>query len=158
DVADGPRDHVRFLVDRRGGACLLDPAEDDLPEPEQVGEVAGQLALGPFQPGGADDEPEPLGGIQLVHDLAQLPPLALVGDLARDAHAVQAGHQDEVAPRDADVGREGGALGADALLDDLHEDLVAAAEDLLDWRLDHAAAAGEPAAAAAAFGLALIAP
>ena len=56
DVADGPRDHVRFLVDRRRGPGLLDPAEDDLPEPEQVGEVAGQLALGALEAGGPDDE------------------------------------------------------------------------------------------------------
>ena len=77
-----------------------------------------------------------------MHDLAELAALALVDDLARDADAVQARHQHQVAAGDADVGGEGRPLGADALLDDLDEHLVAAAEDLLDRRLDHAPARG----------------
>ena len=93
-------------------------------------------------------KPRPLGGLSSCHDLAELAALAFVDDLARDADAVEAGHQDEVSARDADVGREGRPLGADALLDDLDQDLVAAAEDLLDRRLDQAAAAAAPPAAA----------
>ena len=148
DIPDRPDDHVRFLIDRRRCAGLLDAAEDDLPEPQEIGEVAGQLALGPLEPGGPDDEAQSLGGIELEHDLAELAALALVDDLPRDADAIEAGHQHEVAARDADVGREGRALGADALLDDLDEDLVAAAEDLLDRGLERPASATGPAAAA----------
>src|SRR5262249_7557215 len=51
--------------------------------------------------------------------------------------------QHQVAAGDADVGAEGRALRADALLDDLDDDLLAPLEDLLDRRL------GEPAVAAA---------
>ena len=141
DVADGADDHVRFLVDRRRRLGLLDPAQDDLPEPQQVGQVAGQLALGPFEAGGADDEAQALGRIQLVHDLAELAALAFVDDLARDADAVQPRHEHQIAAGDADVGRERRPLGADAFLDDLDQHLVAAAEDLLDRRLEQAAAA-----------------
>ena len=56
------------------------------------------------------------------------------------------GIKHQVAAGDADVGGEGRPLGADAFLDDLDEHLVAAAEDLLDRGLDHAAS---PARAAA---------
>jgi hypothetical protein len=153
----GPRDHVRFLVDRRGGLGPLDPQEDDLPEPEQVGEVAGQLALGALEAGGPDDEAEPLGGVQLVHDLAELATLPLVGDLPRDADPVQAGHQHEVAAGDADVGREGRAFRPDALLDDLDQDLVAPAQALLDRRLDHAATARGAGPRAARLGVVVVA-
>ena len=120
---------------------MLDPPEDHLPEPQQVGQVARELALGSLQAGGPDDEAQALGGIQLVHDLAELAALAFVDDLARDADAVQARHQDEVAAGNADISGKGRALGADALLDDLDEHLVATAEDVLDGGLDHAAAA-----------------
>ena len=141
DVADRPDDHVRFLIDRRRCLGLLDAAEDDLPEPQQVGEVAGQLALGSLESRGPDDEAQALGGIELVHDLAELAALAFVDDLARDADAVEARHEHEVSAGDADVGRQGRPLGADALLDDLDQHLVAAAEDLLDRRLEQAPAA-----------------
>ena len=76
-----------------------------------------------------------------MHDLAELAALAFVDDLARDADAVQPGHEHEVSAGDADVGREGRPLGADAFLDDLDQHLVAAAEDLLDRRFDQPAAA-----------------
>ena len=82
DVADGPGDHVRFLVDRARGPGSLDPPEDHLPEPQQVGQVASQLALGAFQSGGPDDEAQALGRVQLVHDLAELAALAFIDDLA----------------------------------------------------------------------------
>ena len=60
DVADGPRDHVAFLVDLGRRLQLLDAADDDLPEPRQVGEVALQLLLVRVEAGGADDEAEAL--------------------------------------------------------------------------------------------------
>ena len=103
---------------------------------KQVGEIAGQLALGSLEPGGPDDEAQALGRIQLVHDLAKLAALAFVDDLAGHADAVEPGHQHEVSAGDADVGRQGRPLGADAFLDDLHQHLVAAAENFLDRRLD----------------------
>ena len=45
-VADGPRDHVAFLVDLGRRLHLLDAADDHLPEPRQVGQVALQFLLG----------------------------------------------------------------------------------------------------------------
>src|SRR5205807_2960774 len=113
------------------------------------------------QAGGADDEAQPLRRLQLAEDLAQAAALVVVGNLARHADAVQPGHQHEVAAGDADVGAQRRTLGADALLDDLDEDLLAALEEVLDERLGPAEArAGEaPAAARAApVGPAPVAP
>src|SRR5208337_602158 len=104
-----------------------------------VGQVACQLTLGAFQSGSPDDESKALGGVQLVHDLAELAALAFIDDLARNPDAVQAGHQDQVAAWDADVGGEGRSLGSNAFLDHLNQHLVAAAEDFLDRGPDHAA-------------------
>src|SRR5437016_14097639 len=80
----------------------------------------------------------------------------LVVDLARDADAIEPGHEDQVAPGNADVGAQGRSLGADAFLDDLDEHFLAALEDVLDERLGpaetgtSAAAAGTEAGPAAA--------
>src|SRR5262249_4307498 len=59
-VADGPRDHVAFLVDLRRRLELLDASDDDLPEARQVRQVALQLLLVLVHAGGADDEAEAL--------------------------------------------------------------------------------------------------
>src|SRR5208337_3589461 len=112
-----------------------------------VGQVACQLTLGAFQSGSPDDESKALGGVQLVHDLAELAALAFIDDLARNPDAVQAGHQDQVAAWDADVGGEGRSLGSNAFLDHLNQHLVAAAEDFLDRGLDHAASPTRAASA-----------
>ena len=106
DVADGADDHVAFLVDVHGGGHFLDPPHDDLPQAEEIGQVAGELALGAVGPGRADDEPYALGRVELEHDVAEAAADVLVLDLPRDADAAQGGHEHQVAARDADVGRE----------------------------------------------------
>src|SRR5262249_56977316 len=93
---------------------------------------------------GADDEAQALGRLEVGEDLAQAAALLLVADLARDADAVEAGHQHQVAACYADVGAQGRPLGAQALLDDLDDHLLAAAEDVLDERLGAAGAAAAP--------------
>ena len=103
-VADGPRDHVAFLIDFRRPFELADAAHDYLPEARQIGEVALQLFLGLIDARGADDEAEPLGRLELVENLAQAAALLVVGDLARDADPVQAGHENQVAAGDTDIG------------------------------------------------------
>ena len=99
-------------------------------------------------------KPMPFGG-ELVEHVARAA-LLFVVDLAGDADAVEAGHQDEVTAGDADVGGQRRALGADAFLDDLHKHFLAAPEDVLDERLGPAEAIASgvaplrPAAAPAA--------
>src|SRR5262249_51645039 len=89
-----------------------------------------------------------------VEDLAQAAALLVVGDLARHADAVEAGHQHQVTAGDADVGAQGRPLGADAFLDHLDDHLLPATENILDERLGPArartAAAHAPAVAPAA--------
>ena len=81
-------------------------------------------------------KPRPFGGFSSQQDVAQPAAGVVVFDLARHADAAQRRHQHQVAAGDADVGGERRALGADAFLDDLDEHFVAAAEDVLDRRLD----------------------
>ena len=65
--------------------------------------------------------------------------VALVVDLLGDAHAAQRRHEHQVPAGDRDVGGERRPLGAEALLDDLHEHLVAAAEDGITAERDDSA-------------------
>src|SRR5262249_4781846 len=93
-----------------------------------------------------------LGRLELVEDLAEPAARLLVDDLAGDADTVEPRHEHEVAAGDADIGAQGGALGADAFLDHLDEDFLAAAKDVLNERLGTAGAgrAERPAATRAA--------
>ena len=87
-------------------------------------------------------KPRPLGGLSSSMMSRSLQADVFVLDFPRDADAAQRRHQDQVAAGNADVGRERGALGADAFLGHLDEHLVAAAEDVLNGRLDARADAG----------------
>ena len=102
------------------------------PEPLEVGQVALELELAAVHPRGADDEPEALGELELVEDVAHGAALLLVLDLAGDAHAVHLGHHHQEASGDGEVAGEGGALGSHALLEHLDDHLVAEPEALLD--------------------------
>ena len=124
-----------------GRWLLLDAPDDDLPEPQQVGQVAGEFAFGAVAAGGADDEAHALGRVEFEHDVAQRRRSSSSSIFRETPTRPKAGHQHQVAAGDADVGRERRALGADAFLDDLHEHFVAAAEDFLDGRLESRPAA-----------------
>src|SRR5207248_2580858 len=64
----------------------------------------------------------------------QAPALLLVLDLLADAHLAHARHHHEDPAGDGQVRAERRPLGADAFLDDLHDDLIAAPEAALDRR------------------------
>ena len=110
DVADRADDHVAFFVDVDRRRVLLDPADDHLPQPQQVGQVAREFLLGAVDAGGADDEAEALGRIELAQDVAEAAAVFVVFDLARDADAAERRHQHEVAAGDADVGARASGL------------------------------------------------
>ena len=132
DVANRADDHVAFFVDVDRAGCFLDAADDDLPQPQQVGEIAREFFLGAVGAGGADDEADAFGRIELAEDIAQAAAVFVAFDFARDADAAEGRHEDQVAAGDADVGGEGRAFGAHAFFDDLDEDFVAALEDVLN--------------------------
>ncbi len=79
-----------------------------------------------LEAGRAEDEAEALGQVERVEHLAHLAPLLLVLDLAGDADAVHVGHHHDQPAGDGEVARERRPLRADALLEHLHQHLVAA--------------------------------
>ena len=77
-------------------------------------------------PHGADDEAPGLAfGQQLLQLVAQQLPLGLVLDPLRDADVGILGKIDDQPPGDRDLGRKPRALGADRVLDHLHEQRLA---------------------------------
>ena len=133
-VADGADQEVALRVERAGRARGVRAAFHGLPEALEVDGVALQLGLGAVEAGRAQDEAEALRQLEAVEDAAHLAALVLVVHLAADADLVHLRHHHEEAPRDGDVAREGRALGADAFLEHLHDDLLAALERFLDGR------------------------
>src|SRR5690606_13528877 len=133
DIADRPDDHVAFLVDDGRRALLADAAHHHFPQPHQVGKVAFQFLGRTIHARRADDEADVVRTIKLEHGVAKLLAHVFVDDLSGNADAFQTRHQDQVASRDADIGAKGRALIADAFLDHLHQDFLAAFEHFLNW-------------------------
>ena len=73
-----------------------------------------------------------MAGAQLLQDPLEPLPLVAVGDLARDADVVEPRHEDEVAARQAEPPGDLRSLGADRLLDHLHENLLALLQVVVD--------------------------
>ena len=100
-------------------------------------EIADDVFLGSAAGGGADDDAagEPVGLAELAHDAAQ--PAALLArlDFARHADVIDRRHEHQETARHGDVRGQPCALGAERLLDDLDEDLLALLEEILDFRL-----------------------
>src|SRR6185369_861159 len=109
------------------------------PEAREEAHVVADLPLRHALARGAYDEAVRAGPLRL-DGVAE--PIALVGilDPAGDADVAGARHVHEVAAGQRDVGRHARALAADRLLGDLHEQLLALREPLLDGRELHAAA------------------
>ena len=133
-VADRAQQDVALGVELAGRADRVHALLHHLPEAGEVLRVAGELAAGGVESGGAEDEAEALGQVERVEDLPHLAAALLVVDLARDADIVHVGHHHEQAAGDREVARDGGTLRAEALLEDLHRDLLAAAERVLHHR------------------------
>ena len=87
--------------------------------------------------GGADDDAagEPVRLAELLDDVAQPRPLLAGLDLPRHADVIDGRHEDQEAPRHRDVRGEPRPLGAERLLDDLDQDLLALLQQVLDLRL-----------------------
>ncbi len=133
DVADGALHEVRIFVDQRWCLGLQRVLTDAVPEPREIVEVALDLDLGTREARGADDAAHGLGQLHLGHD--RLQPLAIgdVRDLPRDAATVRGvGHQHAVAAGERQIGGERRALVAALFLDDLHQQHLTAADNVLD--------------------------
>ena len=133
-VADGAEKDVALRVQLAGCAHRVHALVHHLPQAGEVLRIARELGARGVEAGGAQDEAEALGQVERVEDLPHLAAALLVVDLARDADVVHVGHHHEQAARDRQVARDGRTLGAEALLEDLHRDLHAALERILDER------------------------
>ena len=134
DVAQGPHEQVALGVEQAGLVALAQSLVDVLPKPLEVGEVALQFGLGLVHARGAQDEAEFLGQVERVEDLTHGPALVLVLDLAADADLVHIREHDQEPAGDAQVAGEGRALGGNAFLENLNDDLLAPLEAALDRR------------------------
>ena len=141
EVADRALDEVAFLVDEARRRRLQRQVAHVLPQADLVLEVALDLLLGARGAGGADDEPHALRHLELLGDGLEALAVLRLGDLAGDAAAAAGvGHQHGVAAGQRQVGGERRALAAALLLDDLHQDDLAALDHLLDLVGAHAPA------------------
>ena len=141
EVADRALDEVAFLVDEARRLALQGEVANALPQAQQVFEVALDLLLGARRAGRTDDEAHALRHFELGGDGLEALAVLRLRDLARDAAATGGvRHQDGVAAGERQVGGEGGALVAALFLDDLHQDHLAALDDLLDLVAARAAA------------------
>ena len=139
-VAHGAADQVLFLVDHRRRVGAQGQFADRLPQAQQIFIVA--LDLGPRALGArrADDQAHALRHLQRGGGGLQPATVRGVGDLARDAAAL-AGvrHQHAVAAGQRQPGGQGRAFGAALVLDDLHQQDLAALDDVLDLVATHQA-------------------
>src|SRR6266571_798120 len=130
NVADYPDGQIRLAVEELGGGGRLRLLLDGLPLRGQPGDILRQLFLGGPLGGRPDDYPGVLRH-DLLQDLLQPGPLG-VGQLPADPGHARAGHVDQVAPGQAYLAGEPGALVADRVLGGLHEDRLARLERGLD--------------------------
>jgi hypothetical protein len=133
-IADGADDQVGFLVDQ--GRCLAGLAllPDLFVQPQQIIDIPFQIGLLLHAAGGPDDIAHVVRQLQTLHDLLELFSIAFLFDLAGDALGIRFRHQHHVAPGQGQVGGQGRALGAALFLDHLHQNFLAAAQQIGDAR------------------------
>ena len=123
----------QVLVQQRGRGRGQALRAQVLPQLPQVLEVVQQLGVGRGLGHGADDEAAFfVGGQHLLQLVAQQLAPAFVLDALRDAdvRVLRQVHQHPAG--DADLGRQARALGADRVLDHLHQQRLAFGEDFFD--------------------------
>jgi hypothetical protein len=120
-IADRADHETAFLVDQERAFLRAVGFFNRAPELNEVIQVPLQLLGRAADAGGAADGAHALGDLQLIHDLAQLGALFAL-DAARHAAAARiVGHQHQIAPGEADIGRQRRALVATLVLVDLDE-------------------------------------
>jgi hypothetical protein len=138
-------DPPRLAVARHGGFGKRPGVLQDLrPAPPQIGHVGDEILVGCLFRHGPDDEAAALvGAHEALHPFSQQHALGLAGYALRDADMRVLRQVDQQAAGNADLGRETCTLGADRILQDLHQQHLAFVEVFLD-RLDAVFAARLP--------------
>src|SRR5215216_7200961 len=130
EIADNAQRQLRFLIHERRRRCLLRLVLDRLPEALEEVDVALDVLRGDALRRGADDQAALLRG-DLLEDVAEARAL-LVRQAPGDTGALSARDVDDEAAGQRDVSREPRALRLHRVLDGLDEELLAAAEQVLD--------------------------
>jgi hypothetical protein len=130
---------VGLLEDQRRRLDVLRAALEHLVELVQVVDLALEVVLLGALRGGADYQPAG-AVVGLVEQLAQ-PVALLVGKAPGDPDAAALGHVDEIAAGDRELHRQPRALRLQRVLHDLHQDLLARLDQLVDATALPAAAA-----------------
>ena len=132
-VAQHALREVQVLVEQRGRGDVAGARVEVAPQLGQVLDVALHLALGRGLRHRADDEAAGVSVRQQQLELAaQAFALGLVLDALRDADVRILRQVDQEPARQAHLRRQARALGADRVLDHLHEQRLALVQDLLD--------------------------
>ena len=151
-VAQQLGDEARLLVDRDRRALLLAALPHVDPDLVEVIQVRQDVVLRPARGRGADDHAaaEVVLLAELADNAAQARALLAAVDLPRDADVIHGRHEHQEASRQRDMTRQARALGAERLLGDLDDDVLAFLEQLFDLRLGSALLAFVAVAATAA--------
>ena len=121
---------LRLLVDELRRARFLRLRLDRLPDALEEDDVALDVVFARAFGGGADDQPALLDA-QLLQDVLQ-PRALLVVEPARDAEPFALWDEDDEAARQRDLRRQPCALRLHRILDRLHENRLALADQVLD--------------------------
>ena len=140
NIADGPLDQIRFLINQSGRGGSQGSFADAVPKPQQIFAIALDFRLWPLRTGGAYNQRHALRQLQIIHHFTQ--PLAISGgsDLARNATTARGiGHQHAKAPGKRHIGCQRRALAAAFFLHNLHQNNLAPADHVLDFVMTHEA-------------------
>src|SRR5882672_7524208 len=133
DVAQDALRERQILVEQGRRVRGERAAADAVPQLSQVLDVAAQLGFAGVLSDRTDDEPPGLvGGQELLQLVAQQLALGFVLDALRYPDVGILREIDHQPPGDRDLGREAGALGAERVLEHLHEERLAFRKDALD--------------------------
>ena len=130
EVAHRALDEIGLGKDAGRGGLFLHRLFDGPPLLDEQAEVAHEIARPLAFTNGPHDHTHVFRDVELLQNLAQ--PVALLGafDLARNTALVAVGHEHEIAAREAEIGGDARALGADRALGHLDEHFAAHVIDL----------------------------
>ena len=116
EIAHRALDQIRLFEDAAGRGLVLDRLLDLRPLLDEEAQIAHEITGALAFADGADDDAHAFRDLQAAQDLAQPFAFLRVLDLARDAAAIAVRHEHQIAPGEAEIGRDARALGADRAL------------------------------------------
>ena len=105
---------------------------DIVPEPKEVAEILGQLALGSVLTGSPNDELDALGHLELADHFSQPLTLFFVFDSSRDTSVLASRHKDKITAWKRNIGGEERSFGRCSFFYHLDHELLAQPEGILD--------------------------